>query len=197
LTLAGVALVASPALLLRGYRWDRIQSFFNPWENASTSGYQIIQSLIALGSGGLFGLGLGASRQKFLYVPGAHTDAIFAIVGEELGLVGCIALLMLIGTVAVRGFKIALEAREDFGALLAFGITCWFVFQAAINIGGITQTIPLTGVPLPFVSYGGSSMVATLAALGILLNISRYRVTPAERKHGLPSVAVQTTLHTR
>lgn len=196
--LIGVALVVSPVLIWQAsHRWNRIVAFLDPVGTADGAGYQILQSLIALGSGGLFGVGLGASRQKFLYVPGAHTDAIFAIIGEELGLIGCAVILMLLGLIAYRGYRIALEAREDFGALLAFGITTWFAFQAAVNIGGITATIPLTGVPLPFVSYGGSSLVANLAALGVLLSISRFRVTEAERKHGLPSASVGTTLHMR
>ncbi len=196
--LVGVAVVVAPVLIWQAsHRWNRILAFLDPIGTGDGAGYQILQSLIALGSGGLFGVGLGASRQKFLYVPAAHTDAIFAIIGEELGLIGCTVVLMLLGLIAYRGYRIALEAREDFGALLAFGITTWFALQAAINIGGITATIPLTGVTLPFVSYGGSSLVASLAALGVLLSISRFRVTEAERKHGLPSASAGTTLHMR
>jgi cell division protein FtsW len=198
LTLAAIGLVASPPMIIQAaHRWDRIRAFIDPWSDPQGAGYHIIQALIALGSGGLFGLGLGESRQKFLYVPSAHADAIFAIIGEELGLVGCIVVLLLLGGIAVRGFKIALEADTSFGSLLAFGITAWFMFQAAMNIGGITQTIPFTGIPLPFVSFGGSALVANLAALGVLLNISRFSMTAQERKLGMPAASQPTVLTTR
>lgn len=182
---AAGSVAAIPVIFTQAYRADRIVSFLDPWADPLGRGYQIIQSLIALGSGGIFGLGLGVSRQKFLYVPGSHTDAIFAIIGEELGLIGAVSLLLLMAGIALRGFKIGMEAPDDFGALLAFGITCWLVFQAAMNIGGITRTIPFTGITLPLISFGGSSLVATMAAIGVLLNVSRHRLSATERKHGV------------
>jgi cell division protein FtsW len=157
-----------------GYRQVRWQSFVDPWKEPQGYGFHIIQSLIALGSGGWAGLGLGASRQKFFYVPGSHTDAIFAIIGEELGFLGCLTVILLFAGFAYRGFKIALTAPDRFGRFLAIGITCWIVYQALINIGGITKSIPFTGIPLPFISSGGSSLAATMAATGVLVGISRY-----------------------
>ncbi len=126
------------------------------------------QARIALGNGGIFGVGLGASRQKFLWLPAAHTDAIFAVVGEELGLIGCTLIVALFTLLAVRGYRAALRAPDRFGAVMATGITTWIAFQAMINIGGVTTAIPFTGVPLPFFSYGGSSLAVTLGALGVL-----------------------------
>ena len=133
-----------------------------------------MQLLIALGSGGPFGLGLGVSRQKFFYVPSAHTDGVFAIAGEELGFIGTMTILGLFAFLIYRGFKTVANARDQFGALLAAGVISWIGYQAIINIAGITRTIPLTGVPLPFMSYGGSALIALLAAVGILLSVSRY-----------------------
>ena len=167
--LAGGALL----VLSAAYRMDRWQSFLDPWKDPAGTGFHIIQLLIALGSGGIFGLGIGASRQKFFYVPGAHTDGIFAIIGEETGFLGCLVVVFLFAAVVYRGAKIVQRASEPFGALLAMGIVSWIAFQTLINIGGITRSIPLTGIPLPFISYGGSSLAATMAAVGILLNISR------------------------
>lgn len=159
-----------------GYRSDRIAAFLDPQQDPLGVGWHIIQSQIALGSGGLFGLGLGASRQKFYYLPGAHTDAIYAVIGEELGLIGTLLVLGLIALIAYRGFQITLSAPDSFGSLLAAGVTFWIVFQALINIAVVTATLPFTGIPLPFVSHGGSSMIVSLAAMGILLNVSRHRV---------------------
>lgn len=158
------------------YRLARWQSFLDPWQDPSGVGFHIIQLLIALGSGGVFGLGLGASRQKFFYIPGAHTDGVFAIIGEEMGFIGCVAVIALFAALLYRGVRIARRAPDSQGALLACGILCWFVYQALINIAGITRSLPLTGIPLPFLSYGGSSLAATMAAVGILLNISRQSV---------------------
>jgi cell division protein FtsW len=124
----------------------------------------------------LFGLGLGASREKFTWLPAAQNDAIFAVIGEELGLIGCAFVLLLFALLAWRGYRIAMKAPDTFGALVAVGIVTWIIFQAAINIGGITLTIPFTGVPLPFISYGGTALAVSLTAMGILLNISRQTV---------------------
>jgi len=136
-------------------------------------GWQISQALIALASGGLFGRGLGSSLQKEVWLPLAHSDTIFAIIGEELGLVGCLLVIGLFALLAYRGFRIALQAPDRFGSLLATGVTCWLVLQAMVNIGGITASLPFTGVPLPFIGYGGSSMATCLAGVGLLLSVSR------------------------
>ncbi len=184
--LAGASLTALTMIVLSGlaggaflittaaYRVERWQSFLNPWQDPQGIGFHIIQLLIALGTGGITGLGIGASRQKFFYVPGAHTDGIFAIIGEELGFIGCMVVILLFAAVIYRGARIVQHAPDRFGALLASGIVAWIAYQTLINIGGITQAIPLTGIPLPFISYGGSSLAATMAAVGILLSISRY-----------------------
>ncbi|MFH1486429.1 MAG: putative lipid II flippase FtsW [Chloroflexota bacterium] len=160
-----------------GYRYGRWESFINPWDDPAGKGFHIIQLLIALGSGGLTGLGPGASRQKFLYVPGSHTDGIFAIIGEEVGFIGCLVVILLFALLVYRGFKTAQSARDQYGYLLAAGIICAIAFQALINVGGITRSIPMTGIPLPFISYGGSSLVSIMASIGILLNISRQSVS--------------------
>ena len=156
-----------------GFRLDRIETFFNPWENATTTGYQLVQSLYAIGSGGLFGLGLGESKQKYLYIPEPHNDFIFAILAEELGFLGCLAVIVLFGIFIWRGVLSAMKAPDMFGSLLAIGITALVGLQAIINIAVVTGSIPTTGMPLPFFSYGGTALVILLCAVGILLNISR------------------------
>jgi cell division protein FtsW len=173
----GIAGVAGSMLVLTGeYRADRIFAFVSAEDDPSGRGFQTLQLLIALGSGGIHGLGLGASRQKFFYVPGAHTDGIFAIIGEELGFIGCVAVIALFAVLMIRGFRVIFRARDDFGSLLAVGIVSWIGFQALINVGGITRSLPLTGIPLPFLSYGGSALLAMLAGIGILLSVSRFGV---------------------
>lgn len=166
----------------RDYQIDRLVSFVDPTADPQGSGFHIIQLLIALGSGGPLGLGWSESRQKFFYVPGAHTDGVFAILGEELGFVGLMCILALFGFFVYRALRVALKTPDRFGMLLAIGIISWIAFQALINIGGITRTIPLTGVPLPFLSYGGSALITTMAAVGILLSISRYTESPAKSR---------------
>ncbi|MDQ2783657.1 MAG: putative lipid II flippase FtsW [Chloroflexota bacterium] len=155
------------------YRRERLLLFLHPERDLRDAGWQLWQARIALGDGGIFGLGLGASRQKFSWLPAAHTDAIFAVLGEELGLVGCAVVIGLFAAIAVRGYRTAMRAPDRFGGIMATGITTWLVFQAVINIGGVTTAIPFTGVPLPLFSYGGSSLAVTLGALGVLINISR------------------------
>lgn len=155
------------------YRLQRITSFLDPFADPLKSGYHIIQSLYALGTGGPFGVGLGNSRQKFFYLPELHTDFIFAILGEELGWLGGTAVILLFMLVAWRGFMISATAPDPFACLLAAGLTAMIVVQAVINIGVVTSSMPITGLPLPFVSYGGTSLLFSLAGVGILLNISR------------------------
>src|SRR5207245_4712966 len=154
------------------YRFHRIMAFLNPWADPLNSGFQSIQSILALGSGGIFGVGLGQSIQKYQWLPFAHTDFIFAIVGEETGLLGTTAVLVLFAVFTYRGYRIALRAPDLFGSLLACGITTWITAQAVINIAAVTVTLPTTGIPLPFISYGGSSLAISLLAVGLLMNIA-------------------------
>jgi cell division protein FtsW len=154
------------------YRLHRILAFVDPWSDPLNTGFQAIQSVVALGSGGVTGLGLGHSIQKYQWLPFAHTDFIFAIVGEETGLIGTTIVLTLFGLFTYRGYRVALKAPDAFGSLLACGVTTWIAFQALINIAAVTVTLPTTGIPLPFISYGGSSLAITLLAVGILMNVS-------------------------
>lgn len=156
-----------------GFRLERISVFFDPWSDALDSGYQMIQSLYAIGSGGLFGVGLGDSKQKFLYIPEPHNDFIFSILAEELGFLGCLVVIVLFAIFIWRGVLIAMKAPDMFGSLLAIGITALVGFQAILNIAVVTASIPTTGVALPFFSYGGSALLILLVNVGILLNISR------------------------
>jgi len=155
-------------------RWSRLTTYLNPWADPSDSGYQIIQALLAFGSGGLFGVGLGRSRQKFFYLPERHTDMIFAILGEELGFIGSVLVLLLFFAFAWRGYRIAVQAPDRFTSLLAVGVASLIALQAAMNVAVVTASIPATGIPLPFVSSGGSSLLVTLSGVGILLGVSRY-----------------------
>lgn len=155
------------------YRSKRILAFLNPFSDPQGYTYHISQVLIALGSGGLFGLGLGHSRQKFEYIPEVSTDSIFGIIGEELGFVGSSLVIMLFVLLVLRGLKIAQSCEDNFGKVLAVGLTSWLGIQVIINLSSMTSLLPLTGVPLPFISYGGSALVANLTAIGILLNISK------------------------
>jgi cell division protein FtsW len=154
---------------------QRVDEYLAVWHDPTLVGYHIQQALIALGSGGLFGVGLGQGQQKLGYLPTPHTDSIFAVLGEELGFVGCMIVLGLFSLLAYRGFKIALEASDGFAALLACGITCWLTFHALVNVAVVTGLIPFTGVALPFISSGGSAMVVSLGGVGLLLSISRGR----------------------
>lgn len=175
----GVGLLGFVGLVaMAPYRIQRVVSFLDPWKDPLNNGYQIIQSLLALGSGGVLGLGLGNSRQKFSYLPEPQTDFIFSIIGEELGFLGCLSLLLLFGILVWRGIKTAIYAPDTFGSLLAAGITGMIAVQVLINIGVVTGSIPATGITLPFISYGGSSLTLMLSGIGILLNISRQAVFP-------------------
>ena len=156
------------------YRMNRFMVFMHPEIDPQGIGYQINQALLALGSGGILGLGFGRSRQKFNYLPEPIGDSIFAVTGEELGIIGLFILMTLFFIFALRGFKIASKAPDNFGKFVAVGITSWITFQALINMAAITSLIPLTGIPLPFISYGGSALITSLVGVGVLLNISRY-----------------------
>lgn len=160
------------------YRYFRLLGFLNPFKNITSINLQLYQALLAFGSGGWFGLGLGASRQKTGYLPFPYTDSIFPIIGEELGFLGCACIVVLFLFLAFRGFRLARRTPDLYGSLLATGITTWLILQAMVNIGANTGTIPYTGVPLPFISFGGSSLVVSMAAVGVLLNISRYIQEP-------------------
>lgn len=172
---AGVAVIAA-RILHESYRVKRMLAFINPWKDPLDTGYHTIQSLIALGSGGIFGVGLGQSRQKFFYLPEQHTDFIFAILGEELGLVGTLLVIFIFLVIMYRGFKIAIQASHPFYRLLGAGITFMIALQACINIGVVTAILPATGIPLPFISFGGSAMFFNLFSIGILLNISKHSI---------------------
>lgn len=172
---SGVAIAAAlPALIfLKSYRASRFFAFLDPSKDPQGAGYQIIQARLAFGSGGLLGLGLGMSRQKYLYLPAAHTDFIFAIIGEELGLLGTAAVVIAFGSLCYAGIRIALSLEDTYARLVAGGLTAMIVVQALINMGSVTGLTPVTGIPLPLVSYGGSSLVFTLACIGLILAMTR------------------------
>jgi cell division protein FtsW len=173
------ATAGSLALALsESYRRARLLAFLHPSVDAGNTGYQINQSLVGIASGGLFGVGLGESRAKWGFLPNAHTDFIFAIIAEELGLLGALVVLALFVVFAWLGLRVALAAPDRFGMLLAAGITAWVVTQALVNIGGVVGLLPITGLTLPFVSFGGSSLVVTMAAAGVLLNIAEASAKP-------------------
>lgn len=172
--LAGAAALIF-ALLIRSssYRWARFLTFLNPKADLLGSGYQINQALLAIGSGGLVGLGFGQSRQKYLYLPAPHVDSIFAVMVEELGFLRVAPIILVYAFIIIRGLQIAKFSPDQFGRLLAVGITAWILVQAFVNIGAITGMLPLTGVPLPFISFGGTSLIMLFTGVGILLNISK------------------------
>jgi cell division protein FtsW len=180
----GVAGTAAAIALALGssYRRARVLSFLNPWADPQHNGYQLIQSRVGLAGGGVFGVGLGASRAKWGFLPFAHTDFIFSIIGEELGLVGAVVVVGLFIAFGVLGMRVAHQAKSRFQALVAVGVTTWIVVQAFVNIGAVIGILPITGVPLPFISYGGTSLLVTLAAAGMLLNVARHPApAPARR----------------
>jgi cell division protein FtsW len=192
--LAGSVIVGSVALAatwFEPYRRARIFSFINPWHDSQGAGYQTVQAMIGLASGGIFGVGLGHGVQKIFYLPEAHTDMIFAVIGEELGLVGTFAVIAAYGALAYIGLRIALRCRDPFGKTLATGLVTLICAQAAVNLAAVLGLAPLTGIPLPFVSYGGSNLVVALVSIGILLNIGvdrgaerRARVSDRSRGDG-------------
>lgn len=174
LGLAVLSILAIGGLIISApFRVKRIMAFLDPFADPQGYSYHILQILIALGSGGLLGVGVGGSRQKFAYIPEVTTDSIFSIVGEEFGFLGALVVISLFAFFAFRGFRIAKSAPDTFGKLLASGLILWLVIQVAVNLAAMVSLMPLTGVPLPFISYGGSALVANLVAVGILLNISK------------------------
>ncbi len=164
--------VAAGLAISDQYRLDRITGFMDPWADAGDTGYQLIQSYYALGTGGLTGVGLGASRARWSYLPNAHTDFIFSIIGEESGFIGGILVIGLFAIVAATGWIVASRAPDQFGRMIATGITAWISVQALVNIGGVLGVLPITGITLPFVSYGSSAVIVSMAALGILVNVA-------------------------
>lgn len=168
----GLGLAVIAFILVEPFRLSRFLAYLDPWRDPTGAGFHIIQSLLAFGSGGVTGIGLGLSRQKFFYLPAAHTDFIFAIIGEELGLIGTLLVVALFGLLLYAGVKIAFRARDFYGRLLAAGLTAMILSQAVINMAAVTGLLPITGIPLPLVSFGGSSLIVTLSAIGIMLNVS-------------------------
>ena len=171
--LGGAAAMLYFALFVVGYNTSRIQFWLNPWADAQDKGYQLSQSLITIGSGGLLGVGLGKSRQKFLFLPEEHNDFIFAIICEELGLIGASVIMLLFAALILRGYWIALHARDRFGSLLVIGVTTLIAMQTFLNIGVVTGLLPTTGISLPFFSYGGTALSIQLAEMGVVLSVSR------------------------
>lgn len=180
-TVGSVAVIGVIAGFAEPYRRDRLLSFLNPFAHSSGTGYQVVQSLVGIGSGRLYGLGLGASREKWGLLPNPHTDFIFSVIGEETGLVGALVVLGLFGCLGWLGLRAARNAPDRFAMLVAVGITFWIVSQAVINIGAVIDVVPVTGIPLPFISFGGSSLVITLGAAGILVNIASQERRPRRR----------------
>jgi len=177
LGLGGVPVVLW-AVFSEEYRRRRFLAHLDPWADPTGAGWQIIQSLYALGSGRLLGMGVGYGRQKYLYLPEPHTDFIFSVLGEELGFLGTATVVLLFGILAWRGYRVAISAPDRFGCLLAGGLTAMITLQALMNLGVVTGSIPITGLPLPLLSYGGSSLVFTLSSIGMIMSISRY-TTPS------------------
>lgn len=185
IVMVGAAVFATLAVVAFSHRLARITAFLDPSKDTSGLSYHINQALIAIGSGGLFGVGLGRSVQVYGYLPEAANDSIFAVIAEEFGLVGSAIVIGLLGIVVYRGFKIARSAPDSFGRLVASGITLWIMFQAIINIMAMLSLMPLTGIPLPFISFGGTNLVITLLAVGILHNISKYTTEEAYEGTGI------------
>jgi cell division protein FtsW len=183
--LAAIVLATVPfaalTVLTSPYRRARIFAFVDPWKDPLNTGFHIVQSLLALGSGGLFGVGLGASRAKFFYLPEQYTDFIFSVLGEELGLIGTLVVVTLFVTLAYRAVRIALAAPDRFGFFLAIGCGAMIAIQAFVNIGVVSSSWPVTGVPLPFISFGGSSLIVNLIAVALIANVGRQRRVTAAR----------------
>ena len=178
LHMAAIAAAAVPVvavlIAMKPYRWRRMVAFMNPWDDPQGSGFQIIQSFLALGSGGVLGRGLGESKQKLFYLPEPYTDFIFAIIGEELGLIGGVAVVVLFALLIWRGLRVGLHAPDAFGGYLALGLTLMLALQTLVNLGVVMGALPTKGLPLPFISFGGSALLTTMFSAGVLLNISQH-----------------------
>jgi cell division protein FtsW len=179
----GMGVLALPFIcylvMTESYRLRRIKAFLDPWKDPTDAGFQIIQSWLAFGNGGIIGQGLGEGKQKMFYLPEAHTDFIMSVGGEELGLIGVLVIAAMFFLLVQRSIRVAVQAEDDFGRFLAFGIATLLGIEAFVNIGVVTGLLPTKGLALPFISYGGSSLIITLFAVGILLNVSsRVRGTP-------------------
>ena len=170
----GGAPLAAVAVALEPYRVSRVLSFLDPFADMKGSGYQVVQSLYAIGSGGLFGVGIGQSREKYLYLPESHTDFIFSVICEELGFMGALLVLVMFAVLIVTGFKIALKAPDKFSSLLVTGIMSLIAMQVIFNVAVVSSAMPCTGITLPFFSYGGSSLIINLIEMGVVINVSRY-----------------------
>jgi cell division protein FtsW len=199
-TLVGSVLVAIPfgfhAIASSPYRLKRITAFMDPWANRQGSGYQVAESLMSIGSGGITGLGLGDGRQKLFFLPEAHTDFIFSIIGEELGLIGVAALVLLYGVLIWRGVRASLNASEPFGSYLGLGITSLFAFQAITNMAVAMGLVPTKGLTLPFVSYGGCSLIVLMGAAGLLLSVSSTAEGARRRATKVRTATRETPLNT-
>jgi len=174
--------LATMAATMASYRRRRLLGFINPWKDAQNTGYQTIQAQVAVAHGGITGSGLGQSRAKYGFLPFAHTDFIFAIIADELGLIGAFLVVALFIALGVAGVRTAMHAPDRYGTLVATGITSWILIQAFVNIGAVVGVLPITGVPLPFVSFGGSSLVVTMAAMGLLLSVARQTRVPGSAR---------------
>jgi cell division protein FtsW len=183
LVVPGVVVCAAGAViaLKAPYSRDRLLSFVDPFAHASTTGYQVVQSLATLGLGGVTGSGVGASITPWGFLPNAHTDFVFAVIAGNLGLVGALVVLLGFGAFGWAGLRIAARERDPFARFVAIGITCWILAQAVINIGGVVDALPVTGIPLPFISYGGSSLIVALVGVGLLFGIARRQPEAARR----------------
>jgi cell division protein FtsW len=181
IVISGLPILAG-VLFLADYRVDRLESLFNPWQTQDDQGYQLLQSLFAIGPGGLTGSGLGNSIQKLAYLPEAHTDFIFSIIGEELGFLGGALVILLFIALIVRGVVVSVQAPNQFGTLLGIGIISLISIETIFNLGVVTGLLPVTGIPLPFISYGGSALLIKCIEVGILLNISRYSQVTTKQK---------------
>lgn len=179
LVVAGLGVIVA---LVDPYRRERLLSFLNPGAHASGAGYQVVQSLIGLGSGHLFGLGLGNGTEKWGFLPNPHSDFIYSVIGQELGLAGAVCVLVLLGALCWFGFRASTRAPDRFGGLLAVALVAWFGVETVINVGAVIGLLPVTGIPLPFISYGGSSLVLTMAGAGVLVSIARREPTVDERR---------------
>ena len=176
--IAGAAVpVVAVLIAMKPYRWRRMVAFMNPWDDPQGSGFQIIQSFLALGSGGVLGRGLGESKQKLFYLPEPYTDFIFAIIGEELGLLGGVTVVVLFALLIWRGLRVGLHAPDAFGGYLALGLTLMLALQTLVNLGVVMGALPTKGLPLPFISFGGSALLTTMFSAGVLLNISQHSTT--------------------